>query len=68
MMEKRRPGRPVTHPKVVCEETGEVFKTYTEAAEAVDGSRYGVMRCCTGAYKVHKGLHFEHLRGEEVPE
>ena len=66
MIEKRRPGRPVTHPKVVCAETGEVFDTYTEAASSVDGSRFGVMRCCNGVYKVHKGVHFEHLEDKEV--
>lgn len=56
----------MTHPKVVCAETGEVFDTYKEAAQSVDGSRFGVMRCCTGVYKVHKGLHFEHLNEKEV--
>ena len=65
MHEKRRPGRPVTHPKVVCSETGEVFDTYKEAAQSVDGSRFGVMRCCTGVYKMHKGLHFKHLEEKE---
>lgn len=53
-----RPGRPVTHKHVACVETGGVYKTYSDAAEDVGGSRYGVMRCCNGALKTHKGYHF----------
>ena len=60
MSDKRKPGRPVTHPNVACIDTGEVFKTYTEAAEAVGGSRYGVMRCCNGDLKSHHGHRFVH--------
>ena len=66
MTGKRRPGRPVTHPRVVCLDDGRVFKTYTEAAEAVGGSRYGVMRCCTGYLKSHHNHHFKHFEEKEV--
>lgn len=64
-MEKRRPGKPVVHPNVLWMETGEVFKTYTEAAEAVGGSRFGVMRVCNGRYKTHQGQHFMHIKIKE---
>lgn len=64
MREKRRPGKPVTHPRVVCLDDGRSWKTYTEAANAVGGSRYGVRKCCNGVLKTHKRLHFAHEKEE----
>lgn len=52
------PGKPVTHPKVCCLETGEVFDTYTAAADSVGGSRTGIRRCVEGIQKHHKGYHW----------
>ena len=59
-MEKRRPGKPVVHPRVYCLETNRSWDTYTEAAEEIGGNRFGVMRVCRGINKTHKGLHFIH--------
>jgi len=56
--EKRKRGRPPTHPKVMNKETGDIFDTYTEAAKAIGGSRVGVYRCVTGMQKHHHGYHF----------
>ena len=60
MTEKRGRGKPVVHPNVACIDTGDVFRTYTEAAEAVGGSRYGVRKCCDGELKTHHGHRFVH--------
>ena len=58
-MKSPRPGKPVSHPPVVNCKTGEVFETYTEAAKSVNGSRFGVMKCCTGMQKYHHGVKFK---------
>ena len=55
---KRKRGRPVTHPKVRCIETGEVYTTYTEAGKEVGGSRHGVRKCCEGTQTHHHGRHY----------
>ena len=55
---KRKRGRPITHPKVLNVETGELYHTYTDAGEAIGGSRHGVRRTCEGTQKHHKGYHF----------
>ena len=52
-MKKR--GKPIRHPKIVDLTTSTIYDTYTEAAEAVGGSRFGVMRCCEGLQRYHKG-------------
>lgn len=54
-MEKRKRGKPIRHPKIVDLTTSTVYDTYTEAAEAVGGSRFGVMRCCEDLQRYHKG-------------
>lgn len=64
MKKNNRPGKPVTHPPVVNTKTGEMFETYTAAAESVGGSRYGVMRCCWRMQKHHKGVKFIFWRKE----
>lgn len=51
-------GRPVTHPKIENVTTGKVYSTYTEAAQAIDGSRFGVMRTCWRMQKHHHGYVF----------
>ena len=53
-MEKKR-GKPVTHPKVCDLNTQKVYNTYTEAAYDIGGTRFGVMRCCEGLQRHHKG-------------
>lgn len=60
-MKKR--GKPVTHPKVIDTTTGYIYNTYTEAANAINGCRVGVMRTCIGIQKHHHNHIFRH---EEV--
>ena len=67
-MERRGRGKPVVHPKVRNCETDEIFETYTEAAESVGGSRYGVMKTCWGIQRVHHGVRFEFIEEEEKDE
>lgn len=54
-MEKRKRGKPIKHPKILDLTTQTIYNTYTEAANAVGGSRFGVMRCCEGVQRDHKG-------------
>jgi hypothetical protein len=63
--EKRRPGRPVTHPPVKNRETGKVYATYTEAGAAIGGDRHGVRRNAEGIQSHHKGYHFVFKEEEE---
>lgn len=52
----RRPmGRPI---KIL--ETGEIFKTATEAAQHVDGNYIGVLRAARKQRITHKGFHYEY--------
>lgn len=60
-VKKRKRGRPVIHPKVICLETGEVFDTYTEAGCSIGGNRFGVYRCCIGIQKHHHHYHFSFI-------
>lgn len=63
---KRKPGKPVVHPPVLVVETGEIFKTYKEAAAAIGGDRSSIMRCCEGVQRHHKGFHFAwYIEGED---
>lgn len=52
---KKKRGKPIRHPKILDLTTQTIYNTYTEAANAVGGSRYGVMRCCEGLQTHHKG-------------
>lgn len=58
---KRKPGKPVVHPKIINPETGMIFITYTEAAIACGGSRFGVMRTCRKLQQHHKGIKFRYI-------
>ena len=62
MEEKRRRGKPVTHPRVVNTKTGEIFDTFTEAGEACGGNRFGVMRSCYGLQNLHMGIKFRFVK------
>lgn len=57
-----KPGKPVTHKPVRHIETGEIYKTYSEAAKAVGGNRWGVRYTAMGVQSVHKGQHFEYVK------
>lgn len=54
----RKRGKPVTHPRIKCIETGEEFETYKEAGESIGGSRFGVRKVCEGTQKHHHGKHY----------
>lgn len=56
--EKRKPGKPVTHPPVLHVESGKIFKTYKEAAEFIKGSPNNVYHVAVGMQKHHKHQHF----------
>lgn len=58
-MKKNKRGKPVVHPPVYCEETGKVYDTYTEAANDIGGTRWGVMKCCCMGQKHTHGCHFK---------
>jgi len=60
MYSKKR-GRPPTHPKVIMLETGEIFDTFKEAADAVGGDKANVRRVVYGVQSHHKGYHFAFL-------
>lgn len=56
-----RVGRPVNHPRVMINETGEIFDSYEDAAKAIGGRRSGVHACLrgTGNRRTHKGYTFK---------
>ena len=56
---REKPGKPPNHPPVLNIETGMIFETYTEAAKAIGGSRYGVYKCCVGVQEHHHNYHFK---------
>lgn len=64
-MGSKKRGKPVTHPKIVRKDTGEVFDTFTEAGDSVGGSRFGVMKCCYKIQHKHKGREFEFIKEEK---
>lgn len=64
MSEKRKRGRPVTHPAVMCNETGKVYKTYTEAGKDIGRNRVNVMRCVTGMQRHSGGYTFRFVEEE----
>lgn len=57
-----KPGKPVTHPPVVHVETGNVYDTYTDAAKAIGGNRWGVCYTAMHIQKAHQGQHFEYVK------
>lgn len=42
-------------------ETGEVFKTLHDCAEAIDGNNRHINDCLKGRQKTHRGFHFEYV-------
>ncbi len=61
MTEKRKPGKPVTHPPVLHIESGMIFKTYKEAAAYVGGSPNNVYHVAIGMQRHHKHQHFKFI-------
>lgn len=62
---KRRPGKPVTHPPVQNRETGKIYDTYTEAGADIGGDRHGVRRNAEGTQSHHKGFHFNYIEEDK---
>lgn len=54
-------GKPPKHPPIVILETGEVFHTFKEAADAIGGDKSNVRRVVYGVQSNHKGYHFQFL-------
>lgn len=46
---------------VICVETGEVYRTAQEAADAVDGNKNRIQEICTGKRKSHKGYRWRYV-------
>ena len=55
---RKHPGKPPIHLPVINLETGDIFDTYTEAAQAIGGDRTNVKRVACGVQSHHKGYHF----------
>ena len=60
-----RPGKPVKHPPVYCEETMEIYDTFKEAAEKTGGCRQSIRNCCEYIYEQHHGLHFSYYEDDD---
>lgn len=58
-------GKPVVHRPVVHIETGKVYKTYTEAAAAIGGNRWGVRYTAMGIQEKHMGQTFRYAKKGE---
>jgi hypothetical protein len=61
-----KPGKPVTHKPVMHVETGKIFKTYSEAAESVNGNRWGVRYTAMGIQHTHMGQHFVYVNTKQT--
>ena len=62
----KKNGRPPTENREVrIVETGETFKNYREAAEAIGGNRSCIYLCLRGYRPHHLGYTFEYVEPEE---
>lgn len=62
---KRKPGKPITHQKIKNVTTGDIFETFTEAADAIGGCRVGVYRCCNHIQRHHHKNQFIFLEEDQ---
>ena len=65
--DKRRVGRPITHPRILIVELGEVFESYDEAAKRIGGNRGAISNILNnylprGGRQTHKGYHFKFVK------
>lgn len=58
-----RPGMPIKHPPIRIIELDEVYKSYTEVANRIDGKKACVYLCLAGMRRHHRGYSFEFVRG-----
>ena len=56
-----KPGKPPNHPPIVLVETGEVFDTFKDAANAIGGDKANVRRVVYGVQASYRGYHFKFL-------
>ena len=54
--------------KVQIVETGEIFNSLKECADAIDGSSANIVNCLNGKLKHYKGLHFKEVNEENNEE
>lgn len=59
------PGKPVEHAPVKHVESGQIYRTYSEAAEAVHGNRWGVRFTAMGIQGSHMGQHFVYVKNKK---
>ena len=57
-IEKRRP----TSKLIICIETGEIYKSVSEAARLNSTSRTSIMRACTESHRTANNKHFSYLK------
>lgn len=55
-------GKPPVHDPVKHVETGEVYDTYTAAAKAIGGNRWGVRFTAMGIQDNHLGQHYVYVK------
>lgn len=63
MKRKNRPGRPINHPPIKINETGEIYDSYSDAAKAINGHKGDILLCLRGHRLTHKGFTFSYFRG-----
>lgn len=65
MKKSTKNGRPIENKvPVKILETGEIYPSYREAADAVDGDRSCVWQCVKGYRTKHKGFTFVYSKDE----
>lgn len=62
---KRKRGKPIVHPPVLDVETQDIYESFTEAAEAINGDRNSVRRVCEGIQSHCNGHVFRYLTTNE---
>lgn len=65
MENKKHRGRPINHKKVRVIETGNIYKSYADAAKAIQGHKGDILLCLRGHRKRHKGYSFEYVPDED---
>ena len=61
----KKRGKPLKHLPIKNVETGDIFETYTEAANFIGGDRTNIKRVAHGVQSHHKGYHFIFVDAKE---